>query len=62
MGIDSGRLLMTALVFGTALRSDWSTVGMQMIYAITYYLLLTNLINDYFSLDNLLRRYRNPST
>jgi len=53
---------MTALVFGTALRSDWSTVGMQMIYAITYYLLLTNLINDYFSLDNLLRRYRNPST
>jgi len=57
-----GGLLMTALVFGTALRSDWSTVGIQMIYAITYYLLLTNLINDYFSLDNLLRRYRNPST
>jgi thiosulfate dehydrogenase [quinone] large subunit len=51
-----GGLLMTALVFGTALRSDWSTVGIQMIYAITYYLLLMNRADDRFSLDTLLRR------
>jgi thiosulfate dehydrogenase (quinone) large subunit len=57
-----GALLITALVFGTALRSDWSTVGIQMIYAITYYLLLTNLDDDYFSLDTLLHRRRTPST
>jgi len=57
-----GGLLVTALVFGTALRSDWTTVGIQMIYAITYYLLLTNLADDGFSLDALLRRHRNSST
>jgi thiosulfate dehydrogenase [quinone] large subunit len=57
-----GGLLITALVFGTALRSDWVTVGIQMIYAITYYLLLANLADDYFSLDTLLRRRHSPST
>ena len=57
-----GGLLMTALVFGTALRSDWTTVGIQMIYAITYYLLLANRVDDHFSLDTLLRRHCNPST
>ena len=30
-----GGLLITVLVFGTAMRSDWNTVGVQMIYAIT---------------------------
>jgi thiosulfate dehydrogenase [quinone] large subunit len=46
-----GGLLITALVFGTAMRSDWNTVGVQMIYAITYYLLLVNRADDRFSLD-----------
>ena len=55
-----GGLLIAALVFGTALRSDWSTVGIQMIYAITYYLLLANLSDDYFSLDAMLRRRLQP--
>ena len=32
----AGGLMMTALVFGTALRSDWETVGIQMIYAAIY--------------------------
>ena len=40
--------------------SDWSTVGIQMIYAITYYFLLENLVDDYFSVDTLLARYRRP--
>jgi thiosulfate dehydrogenase [quinone] large subunit len=53
-----GGLLMTALVFGTALRSDWTTAGIQMIYAIAYYLLLANLPANRFSLDALLRRRR----
>ncbi len=56
-----GGLLIAALVFGTALRSDWNTVGIQMIYAIAYYLLLTNLADDSFSLDRLLWR-RNAET
>jgi thiosulfate dehydrogenase [quinone] large subunit len=49
-----GGLMITALVFGTAMRSDWNTVGVQMIYAITYYLLLVHRANDRFSLDALL--------
>ena len=49
-----GGLLIATLVFGTAMRSDWNTVGVQMIYAITYYLLLVNRSNNRFSLDGLL--------
>jgi uncharacterized membrane protein YphA (DoxX/SURF4 family) len=51
-----GGLLMTALVFGTAMRSDWTTVGFQMIYAITYYLLLANRADNRYSLDTLLQK------
>lgn len=53
-----GGLLITALIFGTALRNDWPTVGIQMIYAITYYLLLLNRSDDGFSLDALFRPAR----
>jgi thiosulfate dehydrogenase [quinone] large subunit len=55
-----GGLLITALIFGTALRSDWATVGIQMIYSITYYLLLVNRTDNRFSVDALLRS--NPSS
>jgi thiosulfate dehydrogenase (quinone) large subunit len=53
-----GGLLITALIFGTALRNDWSTVGIQMIYSITYYILLLNHADNGFSLDALFRRQR----
>lgn len=53
-----GGLLITALIFGTALRNDWPTVGIQMIYAITYYLLLLNRSDNGFSLDALFRPAR----
>jgi thiosulfate dehydrogenase [quinone] large subunit len=53
-----GALLIATLVFGTAMRSDWTTVGVQMIYAITYYLLLVNRDYNRFSLDTLLARSR----
>jgi thiosulfate dehydrogenase [quinone] large subunit len=46
-----GGLMIATLVFGTAMRSDWTTVGVQMIYAITYYLLLVNRAYNRFSLD-----------
>jgi thiosulfate dehydrogenase [quinone] large subunit len=49
-----GGLLIAALVFGTAMRSDWNTVGVQMIYAITYYLLLVNRGYNRFSLDSVI--------
>jgi thiosulfate dehydrogenase (quinone) large subunit len=50
-----GGLLITALISGTALRSDWPTVGIQMIYSITYYFLLLNRADNGFSLDALFR-------
>ena len=49
-----GGLMIATLVFGTAMRSDWNTVGVQMIYAVTYYLLLVNRSNNRFALDALL--------
>lgn len=56
-----GALLIAALVFGTALRGDWSPVGDQMLYAIVYYFLLRNLVENYFSVDNLIATYQKPS-
>ncbi len=53
-----GGLLITALIFGTSLRSDWTTVGLQLIYAITYYFLLLHRGDNGFSLDALLARKR----
>jgi len=52
----AGGLVMTALVFGTALRSDWETLGLQMIYSVIYYLLLAARSDDYFSLDTFLAK------
>ena len=49
----AGGLLLAALVFGTALRSDWQTLSIQMLYAIIYYLLLAGRTYDYFALDTL---------
>jgi thiosulfate dehydrogenase (quinone) large subunit len=51
-----GGLMIATLVFGTAMRSDWNTVGVQMIYAITYYFLLVHRASDRFSLDTLLEK------
>src|SRR6266480_8040411 len=53
LALVSGGLLIIALVFGTALRSDWDTLGIQMIYAAIYYLLLVGRTCDRFSIDNL---------
>jgi len=56
LALVGGGLLIIALVFGTALRSDWDTLGIQMIYAAVYYLLLVSRTYDRFSIDHLRRR------
>ena len=53
-----GGLLMTTLIFGTALRSEWPTIGTQLIYSIAYYFLLLHRVDNGFSLDALLGRKR----
>lgn len=52
----AGNLLMVLLILGTALRSDWTTLGVQMIYSIAYYLLLSHINRNRLSLDALLFR------
>lgn len=47
---------MTALVLGTAFRSDWNALGTQMIYVIGYFLLLSNTRYNAFGLDTFLKR------
>jgi thiosulfate dehydrogenase [quinone] large subunit len=51
-------LLVTVLLFGTALRSDWTVVSHQMIYLLFVFILLAAEQYDYFSVDGLLARRR----
>lgn len=56
--ITTEGLLVTVLMFGTALRSDWTVVSHQMIYILFVFLLLATEQYDYFSIDSLLARRR----
>jgi thiosulfate dehydrogenase [quinone] large subunit len=49
-------LLVTVLIFGTALRSDWTVVSHQMIYLLFVFLLLAFEEYNYFSVDTLLAK------
>lgn len=58
IALVTGSLLILVLTFGTTLRQDWSTAGVQLIYAAVYAALLAlDRWNDY-SLDRLLSRSR----
>jgi thiosulfate dehydrogenase [quinone] large subunit len=47
----AGQLVMAALVFGTALRQDWGTLGTQMIYVGLYSALLAGHRYNGFAVD-----------
>jgi thiosulfate dehydrogenase (quinone) large subunit len=51
-----GALTMAALVFGTALRSDWNTIAIQMLYASIYAALIATREYNAYSLDVLIQR------
>jgi thiosulfate dehydrogenase [quinone] large subunit len=59
VALSAGALLILVLTFGTALRQDWDTAGLQLIYAIIYAALLAFSQYNAFSADALLRR--NPA-
>jgi thiosulfate dehydrogenase (quinone) large subunit len=46
-----GAFAMAALVFGTALRSDWDTLAIQMLYALIYAALIATREYNAYSLD-----------
>jgi len=51
-------LLVTVLLFGTALRSDWTVVSHQMIYLLFVFILLALGKYNYYSLDTILASRR----
>jgi thiosulfate dehydrogenase (quinone) large subunit len=51
-----GSATMAALIFGTALRSEWNTVAIQLLYCAIYAALLAARGYNAYSLDGLLRR------
>lgn len=53
-----GALLMAVLVFGTTLREQFVIVGIQLIYALIYFVLIYNLSENSISLDRYLARLR----
>jgi thiosulfate dehydrogenase [quinone] large subunit len=53
-------LLVTVLLFGTALRSDWTVVSHQMIYLLFVFILLAGEDYNYISVDSFLARRRRP--
>jgi thiosulfate dehydrogenase (quinone) large subunit len=54
--LGAGALLMLALIFGTALRSEWNLLFLQMFYSFLYFVLLMCRQYDLFSVDGLLRK------
>jgi thiosulfate dehydrogenase (quinone) large subunit len=46
-----GLLLIASLTFGAALRQDWDSAGLQLIYALLYAILLANREYNVFSAD-----------
>lgn len=55
-----GALAMASLVFGTALRSDWNTLAIQMLYVSTYAALIAANEYNSYSLDSLIKRQKIP--
>ena len=47
----AGSLVMIILIFGTGTRQDWTTVGLQMVYALYYYLMLARLDDNWLAVD-----------
>ena len=53
--LAAASLLMSALIFGTCLRSDWTTISIQMIYVIAFFIALFFLEHNHWSVDRVVR-------
>jgi thiosulfate dehydrogenase [quinone] large subunit len=52
----AGALLIALLTFGSSLHQDWDVVGLQLIYALVYFVLISLRKYNTFSVDGLLSR------
>jgi thiosulfate dehydrogenase (quinone) large subunit len=55
ISLVAGALLIVVLTFGSALHQDWDVVGVQLIYAVVYFILIGLHRYNGFSLDDILR-------
>ena len=51
----AGSILMLVLMFGSSLREDWPTVGIQLTYSVVYCILIAGVQFDGFGIDRLKR-------
>ena len=56
--LAAASLLMSVLIFGTSLRSDWAIVSIQMIYVIAFFIALFFLEHNHYSVDRIVRGER----
>jgi len=54
--LSAGAAVMILLIFGKCLQQDWTTVSLQMIYMLFYYILLDRLGDNRISLDGRKKR------
>jgi thiosulfate dehydrogenase [quinone] large subunit len=54
----AGSILMLILMFGSPLREDWPTVGIQLTYSLVYCILIAGVQFDGFGIDRLKRYSR----
>jgi thiosulfate dehydrogenase [quinone] large subunit len=53
--LQAGSALMLVLMFGSSLREDWPTVGIQLTYSVVYCILIAGVQFDGFGIDCLKR-------
>jgi thiosulfate dehydrogenase [quinone] large subunit len=58
----SGSVLMLFLTFGSTLRQDWPTVGIQLTYSVVYSLLLAGIRFNSYGIDRLLPQRSRPNS
>lgn len=56
IALIAGFVVMILLMAGITLAQEWNTAGLQLIYCLIYFVLLSWIDRNYFSLDTVLRR------
>jgi len=52
----AGAIIIIILLFGSTLIENWDWAGMQMIYGLFFYFLISNVEKNTWSIDNLIRK------
>jgi thiosulfate dehydrogenase (quinone) large subunit len=61
VGLVAGALLIAVLTFGSSLNQDWNIVGIQLTYAVVYFILISLQSHNALSLDALFHKSQRTS-